>query len=315
MVSFTQSGNTFSGISQPSVFYNNHISTFEGTVRDGRVLSGTVNFPLLKPLDCHDDTPFPDVKLTFEGEIVTCDPEMRKFMTMRITGEYPLSTPSPECRLMNETVKISVDALASHPCIQIRSDPTLGFVMDDGNSYNPDFWNDTDFWPHFLTGEIGPTQHFNNCYAYAMNKATFTYPKVGRAGNSDLLNERPETCDRVIQRAEADGLILLSRDRCDLECPNKVEGQDQGIRKVALLIRDGLIDDWHWLREHRDGTWSHKPGKGEAEIKNLKSKDITGPRDPALLPEIVPVGDPEIVQIPNFCACFCTLPNCIERIQ
>ena len=47
-------------------------------------------------------------------------------------------------------------------------------------------------------------------------------------------------------------------------------------RKIALVIRE---DDYHWYRQNKDGTWSHKPG--EFPVTNLDDADglITDPRN------------------------------------
>ena len=47
-------------------------------------------------------------------------------------------------------------------------------------------------------------------------------------------------------------------------------------RKIALVIRE---DDYHWYRQNKDGTWSHKPG--EFPVTNIDDAEglITDPRN------------------------------------
>jgi hypothetical protein len=187
----------------------------------------------------------------------------------------------------------------TNSCIQIREDQVLGCLMDDGRSYNPDFWNDG-----------GPIQNNNNCYAYAMNKATGTYPQPGvGAGLPYIDPETGVTCAGISERAEAD---RLSPADCGIPCPD-------GSRKVALAVYPGGSilggdKDYHWYREHSDGTWSHKPGPKTARNVDASGKiinDITT----ADLDHSISIGDVTIFRKYELCSCFCTRPDCSETIR
>lgn len=146
-------------------------------------------------------------------------------------------------------------------------------------SYDPDYWNQS------------CVQSMNNCYNYAMNKATNTFAQPGTAYECSLApdkchpapdecdwsyvpNDTPlqpregsltdpfEICDYVAWYAVMDGSIapvsLTNEGPEPGEC-----GGGPGYTKVALVVRRNLEDvsgDYHWFRRDNDGMWSHKPG-------------------------------------------------------
>lgn len=105
-------------------------------------------------------------------------------------------------------------------------------------SFNPGFWNGA--------GHIKD----NNCYAYATNKRTDTFPQPGRQAGAPITTL---DCADTGRAARADG--VRNADDClpDSEKPRLL---------VALVIWPG--EDYHWYRLHSEGFWGHKPGETPA---------------------------------------------------
>ena len=129
-----------------------------------------------------------------------------------------------------------------------------------------------------------PRRNNNNCYAYATNKMTNTYPQPGRAsGVFPAFN-----CADYVKAAEADGLVKAN---CDNACP-------RGSFKVALVI-DPTVgnEDYHWYRQDNNGLWSHKMGTDPATNLDNSGNIITDPRTA------------DRGTYTTFCECFCVRPR------
>jgi len=120
-------------------------------------------------------------------------------------------------------------------------------------SYNPAFWNDA-----------GTVQSKNNCYNYGNNKRTDTYAQPGKA-SGQTLTWGNMNCADVRKAAVADGLEMLPASGV---CPDKKD-------KVALVVDPGT--DYHWYRLDTSGTWSHKPGSGQATNRDNSNNSIMNP--------------------------------------
>ena len=102
-----------------------------------------------------------------------------------------------------------------------------------------------------------------NCYAYALRKTEWEH--VGDASKTVLRS--------VSDIEEVASVVLL-------------DGADRGIRRLSSIsdaisedeyrialrtgcgiFHDVVIEDYHFMRQDADGTWSHKPG--QAEIRHL----------------------------------------------
>jgi hypothetical protein len=104
-------------------------------------------------------------------------------------------------------------------------------------AYTPGFWNDD-----------AVSLLFNNCYAYASNRKTNSYPQPGRASGVDFPVDNL-SCQTVTAAALADGLHRRHLCFPDTEVPRYL---------VALVVWPNL--DYHWYRINSEGFWSHKPG-------------------------------------------------------
>jgi hypothetical protein len=125
------------------------------------------------------------------------------------------------------------DITAKSPCI-IQS-----------TAYNPAFWND----PAYITR--------NNCYAYAMNYRSNTFPQPGRRSGHPA--PFPPTCANIRTASNWDG------------CKSTCSG---GNKLVALVIWPG--NDYHWYRKHSAGFWGHKPGGTAARNVDSLNRVING---------------------------------------
>ncbi|UCE27377.1 MAG: hypothetical protein JSW52_01085 [Candidatus Coatesbacteria bacterium] len=144
--------------------------------------------------------------------------------------------------------------------------------------YEPDKWND------FSTAGYEGVQDNNNCYNYACDTITGTFAQPGEASGIILTYDDLE-CEFVTNAAIADGLVSVD---CDEGC-----GCKECQHKVALVMDTIDPKDYHWYRQDRDGTWSHKPGDGEATNLDGSDNIITDPR----------TADWGRYNV--FCGCFC----------
>lgn len=117
-------------------------------------------------------------------------------------------------------------------------------------AYGPAFWNDP------------ARQPFNNCYAYANNQATGTFPQPGR-GTGQIFTSLD--CDGVRPAAERDGLVTT----------DTFQASREGWY-VALVIWPG--QDYHWYRQDDVGCWSHKPGQTRARNVDNSGQAIADPQ-------------------------------------
>lgn len=121
--------------------------------------------------------------------------------------------------------------------------------------YEPAWWN------------VPGRQWDNNCYNYATNHRTDTFAQPGLGSGAMYASiSGPD----VLAGAIADQLIPVPD--ADNHCPT--EGH-----LVALVIDPGPISkDFHWYRKNRNGTWSHKPGGGQATNRDDSGNLIFDPR-------------------------------------
>lgn len=131
-------------------------------------------------------------------------------------------------------------------------------------------------WNGAGAGNSAPTFEFaHNCYDYATNhhcdpaSGSGCYGQPGFGSDpADWYNTPGQlTPELARDRAIADGLVPTTRD-----------GDCGGKCKVAMIAMPG---DVHWLRQHPDGTWSHKRGQGRATNTDCVGAVL---RDPELQP-------------------------------
>lgn len=204
--------------------------------------------------------------------------------------------------------------------------------------YEPDYWN---------TDEC--VQWMNNCYNYAMNKATHTFAQPGREYECSLAQEEeeeecrpaPEECDLSYEPGDSpllpmEGSLTDPFEICDyvawyavmdgsiapVSLTNEAKdpgecGGGPGYTKVALVVRhdfEDVEDDYHWYRRDNDGTWSHKPGSTPATNLDGCGKVITDPEK--LITDSALVTNPEDCKpssYETFCGYYCTASTSKEQ--
>jgi len=119
-------------------------------------------------------------------------------------------------------------------------------------AYDPGFWNDA---AHIKR---------NNCYAYATNRRTDTFPQPGRATGHPITDF---TCASAVAASKSDGAHAVNDCFDESERPRLL---------VALVIWPGEDGDYHWYRKHPD-FWGHKPGETAARNVDSSGKIITDP--------------------------------------
>lgn len=125
----------------------------------------------------------------------------------------------------------------------------------------------------------------HNCYNYSLNLTFNQHSKLqpGEIGFSNghvkgkvledfyslfrKSDKDKEFCETLLDLSKRDGLIWLD---------DKLETRP-GYRLIALAMArqpGGVAGsrDFHWYRQDRDGTWSHKPGDNYARPLEVKSE-------------------------------------------
>ena len=130
--------------------------------------------------------------------------------------------------------------------------PAKGCIVES-TTFNPNFWNNPQ---HQLQ---------NNCYAYACNQATNTWPQhPGRASGHEYTAYTPQN---VSAAAKSDGAHDVDVCFPDSEKPRWL---------VALVIWPGK--DFHWYRHSSEGFWGHKMGQCPVVNIDHGKQVISSPR-------------------------------------
>jgi hypothetical protein len=185
-------------------------------------------------------------------------------------------------RLLQGAIQGAVEA-RPEPSVRRLDDGSLvdqSGVRIDGSEapFEPELWNH----PLYVL--------FNNCYAYAVNHlldSRQAKPQPGdRAGRAnDWLTttidpDNPRVADTDINTGRLRRAIGADQQAVFLGMnPENTLRAPRGATIVALVIddQDG-IEDYHWYRHHKDGTWSHKPGAGLATNLDASNNLILDPR-------------------------------------
>ncbi|MBI6549853.1 hypothetical protein [Xenorhabdus lircayensis] len=118
----------------------------------------------------------------------------------------------------------------------------------------------------------------NNCYAYACNYASGTFPQPGRYSNKP----HEKNIQSIIDGAIADGLVPLDNYKDKEHSPNYVVALYAEPPYPDVFI-NGLFWDYHWYRlvlgsgERHRRIWGHKLGQMKARKRDNKGKIIRDP--------------------------------------
>jgi hypothetical protein len=113
----------------------------------------------------------------------------------------------------------------------------------------------------------------NNCYSYAINHPDNPpgwKSSPGEAAGLGIAKKNKFDAKDLTRLVEKDGLLPAG----------DTPVQKKGYYLVALFVIPQ--DDFHFLRQDKDGKWSHKPGDEEVTNVDFKDKLITDPKQAAL---------------------------------
>ncbi len=182
-------------------------------------------------------------------------------------GSLVLGIPHIESFLLETAGSRIDDELAGHVRSAIESGPAEPLdeaLLDavscppnggaDAPTYDPAYWNNN------------PTRkRNNNCYAYANNQATNTFPQPGR-GSGTMFSALACGGSTGVEAASVrDGLRPV---------PTFAASIPSGWY-VALVVWPGR--DYHWYRQDDNGCWSHKPGQTAVRNVDNSGTRITDP--------------------------------------
>lgn len=146
-------------------------------------------------------------------------------------------------------------------------------------TYNPILWKSNSL-----------IRNSTNCYAYACddpyNHAFLDKPQPGtyheESVNGQMTNRDVrygvERDDQTRNHMQTKRLIPLISMRDETARQNRVAiANTVGHYLIALFVARGV--DYHWLRQDRNGLWSHKPGHSLATNLDASGNLIRDPRD------------------------------------
>ena len=134
------------------------------------------------------------------------------------------------------------------------------YAWRDNPTYEPDKWNEAD------------KVDYNNCYSYALDdidNGNFHGLQPGDAGGYPITSYSDINLEYVLQASISDGRIK----RPNLW--NKLGFGKKGYYEVYLVIDQGK--DYHWYRQDKGGTWSHKPGRTPVINVDASGRFISNP--------------------------------------
>ena len=119
----------------------------------------------------------------------------------------------------------------------------------------------------------------NNCYAYAANQFRFWRPHKAQPGENRLKVHNsskyiPLNCNAITKA------VLRDAGNGAYKCTDPNKACNKGLTKMMMVIspKPGA-QDFHFYRQDKDGTWSHKQGWGYGPTKlDASGKVIVDPR-------------------------------------
>jgi hypothetical protein len=127
----------------------------------------------------------------------------------------------------------------------------------------------------------------NNCYAYASNRRTDSFPQPGRSSGRGAASL---SAGEIAEGAMSDGAVSAMDDVDSSEAPRYL---------AALFVWPDR--DYHWYRLHSDNSWGHKPGPWPARMLDDTGMSIRDPR-------VCSRGD-----YSDFCGFFLFPKNCTVK--
>lgn len=179
-------------------------------------------------------------------------------------------------KCVNETVdkafySSEYSDIMSRPYVEITYYDLLP-TSGDELEYRPDLWD-------------GLVEPVCNCYSYILNNQT--HPDY--ADNYLWFRQQPGDYARIISRdlTSKEGMLaavladdMLYKGASSPQLFREVDEYEtcpEGMYKVALLVHFGELD-YHWVRQDKDGFWSHKNGNDPASEVDDANNLIYNPK-------------------------------------
>lgn len=152
--------------------------------------------------------------------------------------------------------------------------------------YCKNFSPTTGYEPTFYPQKFNKTRRVkesHNCFAYAFDyidipktsdcnekKCNIPYHQPGYASGYPKWSEiKTKRCPELLARLRGDIPGLIAPVRFEDKCPPKTS-------KVGVM-KTRKNTDYHFVRQDRDGRWSHKPGGTEVTNKDASGRVIIRP--------------------------------------
>ena len=150
------------------------------------------------------------------------------------------------------------------------------FTFSESPEYNPDVWN------------VPSVQKYTNCYAYAFNMQVnpITGERFpvggmqpgmlsGKVSYDSMAFSEQNKRAKLISGTKEGNKYLVNLVKADMKTIGlnftEYESDMTGGYRVALYVNPGK--DYHWYRENKDGTWSHKSGTYPVTNREVLGRD------------------------------------------
>lgn len=211
------------------------------------------------------------------------DKKIKEFAEKHIRNDFfEKSLTGPETEMKKQQRKKNVKVSLQQPDFVLKLNKNTNkklptFVVPKGVKLMPT----SGYEPRFvkLWGSQKRYIEANNCYAYAANQFRFWRPHKAQPGENRLkvhntMKYVPLTCKDITKA------VIRDAGNGAYKCndPNKSCGK--GMTKIMMVISpEPGAQDFHFYRQDKDGTWSHKQGWGYGPTKlDASGKVITDPR-------------------------------------
>lgn len=124
-------------------------------------------------------------------------------------------------------------------------------------------------WRQIYNETFDTVQMSTNCYAYAWNDRSTINPgykqEVGYKSKISLARNLQD----LMQNAATDGMVFMGTDR------PKIRDDFYHACLFVKMAELDKVDDFHWFREDRDGTYSDKAGFNAARNKSNGARFVS----------------------------------------
>jgi len=149
-------------------------------------------------------------------------------------------------------------------CICLKKKHIIEYYVCKQPIFQPQKWNK----------KIDNIQEYNNCYAYAMRDHELNRsekPQPGDKSNIKRISKDKYTCENFKTNIMSDYPNILDYNKNEEDCLCDYY-------KIALFLDDSKPHkDYHFYRQDKNLSWSHKPGNGRARNYDASGNIIYNP--------------------------------------